>query len=173
MNLRADKTALFPIALGGSAFALYSIGFVYGRVAIVILLYFLTPVWSSLIGRHIIGWYAPRSRLLAIFDGLVGLGAMLSADGDWPMPRGTGEWIALVAGLLWSASQPAYAFNLFRNRLRRPLCGIRALLKALILAPLLEPGSGVLVLSAGVLDVWPVRQTGPVCSGSVPARDRN
>ena len=48
---------------------------------------------------------------------------------------------------------------------------VRVLLKALILAPLLEPGSGVLVLSAGVLDVWPLRQTGPVCSGTVPDRD--
>ncbi len=39
-----DRLALASVALGGAAFALYSIGFVYGRVAIIILLYFLTPV---------------------------------------------------------------------------------------------------------------------------------
>ena len=77
-----------------------------------ILLCFLIPVWSSLIGRYIVGYHASRLRLLAILVGLVGLGTMLSADGDRPMPRGTGEWIALVAGLLWFASQPAYAFDL-------------------------------------------------------------
>ena len=109
----ADKTAFILIALGGAAFALYSIGVVYGRVATIILLCFLTSVCSTLIGRYFLGWHAPRLRLLAILVGLVGLGTMLSADGDRPMPRGTGEWIALVAGLLWFALQPACAFDLF------------------------------------------------------------
>lgn len=100
--VRTDGVALVSIALGGAAFALYSIGFVYGRVAIIILLYFLTPVWSTLIGRYLMGWPTPRGRILAICLGLAGLGVMLGADGAVPLPDGAGEWMALAAGLLWS-----------------------------------------------------------------------
>jgi drug/metabolite transporter (DMT)-like permease len=100
----ADRRALAAVALGGAAFALYSVGFVYGRVAIIILLYFLTPVWSTLIGRFVMGWPVSRLRIGAIAVGLAGLGLMLGADGDLPLPRGAGEWMALVAGLMWSVA---------------------------------------------------------------------
>jgi drug/metabolite transporter (DMT)-like permease len=100
----ADPVALVAVALGGVAFALYSVGFVYGRVAIIILLYFLTPVWSTLIGRYVMGWHTPRLRLLAIAVGLAGLATMLGAGGEAPLPQGTGEWMGLIAGVLWSVS---------------------------------------------------------------------
>ncbi|MEP3438659.1 MAG: EamA family transporter [Hoeflea sp.] len=85
--LRTDPLALASIALGGAAFALYSVGFVYGRVAIVILLYFLTPVWSTLIGRYVMGWRTTRLRVLSIVVGLAGLSVMLGANGEIPLPR--------------------------------------------------------------------------------------
>ncbi|MCX7299449.1 MAG: DMT family transporter [Rhodobacterales bacterium] len=100
----AGPVALASIALGGAAFALYSIGFVYGRVAFIILLWFLTPVWSTLIGRFIMGWPTPRLRIVAIAVGIVGLFIMLGANGELPLPHGIGEWMAVVAGLLWSVS---------------------------------------------------------------------
>ncbi|WP_258094706.1 DMT family transporter [Salipiger pentaromativorans] len=99
---RAGPVALGSIALGGAAFTLYSIGLVYGRVAIIILLYFLTPVWSTLIGRYVMGWHTPALRIVAIGLGLLGLVVMLSAGGAAPLPRGAGEWMALVAGVMWS-----------------------------------------------------------------------
>lgn len=100
----ADPMALAAFALGGAAFTLYSIGFVHGRVAIIILLWFLTPVWSTLIGRYLVGWPTPPLRLAAIALGLAGLGIMLGAGGGPPLPRGLGEWMALVAGMLWSVA---------------------------------------------------------------------
>ncbi|MDX8350825.1 DMT family transporter [Cognatiyoonia sp. IB215182] len=103
----SSPLTLAAIALGGAAFALYSIGFVYGRVAIIVLLFFLTPVWSTLIGRYILGWQTPPLRLAAIAVGLVGLALMLSADGHWPIPRNIGEWMGLTSGILWSISSTA------------------------------------------------------------------
>lgn len=102
--LKTDRVALVSIALGGAAFALYSIAFVYGRVAIIILLYFLTPVWSTLIARYVMGWHTPRLRVVAIALGLAGLAVMLSADGTAPLPRSAGEWMGLVSGILWSVA---------------------------------------------------------------------
>ncbi|MXN63896.1 EamA family transporter [Stappia sp. GBMRC 2046] len=136
---RSNRVALASIALGGAAFALYSIGFVYGRVAIIILLYFLTPVWSTLIGRYVMGWHTSRLRVLAILVGLAGLSVMLGADGDLPVPQGVGEWMALIAGILWSVAttgmraksdlEPVAAAFVF---------AIGATVSALLLAPFLE-----------------------------------
>lgn len=135
-----DPVTLAAIALGGAGFVLYSIGFVYGRVAIVILLFYLTPVWSTLIGRYVMGWHTPRLRIVAIAIGIAGLAVMLGADGRIPVPRGAGEWFALLSGLLWSvattgirskpAERPAEAAFVF---------ALGACAGALLLAPLLDP----------------------------------
>jgi len=153
---QSDRAAIASVALGGAAFALYSVGLVYGRVAIVILLYFLTPVWSTLIGRYVMGWPTPRLRVLAILVGLAGLACMLGADGGFPRPRGAGEWMALIAGLLWSVAttgmrtksdlgpgQSAFVF------------ATGAAITAVILAPVLAPlpgvvGPGALAVPLGV-----------------------
>lgn len=137
---RADPIAIASIALGGAAFALYSIGFVYGRIAIIILLWFLSPVWSTLIGRWVMGWPTPRLRLLAIVVGLAGLVVMLGADGEIPLPRGLGEWMTLIGGLLWSVSTTGI-------RVRTELAPLPAAFvfsagaaaTSLVLAPVLEP----------------------------------
>jgi drug/metabolite transporter (DMT)-like permease len=138
----SNHVALMSVAVGGGAFALYSVGFVYGRVAIIILLYFLTPVWSTLIGRYVMGWRTPRLRVLAIAVGLAGLAVMLGAKGGVPFPHGPGEWMALVAGILWSIGttgirtksdlEPVEAAFVF---------AIGAFITALLLAPFLEHGT--------------------------------
>jgi drug/metabolite transporter (DMT)-like permease len=102
--LRAHWSTLAALLAGGGAFALYSIGFVYGRVALVILLFFLTPVWSTLIARYVMGWHTPLLRVAAIGIGLAGLGLMLSAGGGAPVPSSLGEWFGLIAGLLWAVT---------------------------------------------------------------------
>ena len=86
LPLIAGKTRVFrdtgfvgvtSIALGGAAFALYSIGFLYGKVAIVVLLWFFSPVWSVLIAKFVLRWRVPTLRLIAIGVGLAGLFIML------------------------------------------------------------------------------------------------
>lgn len=136
----ADPLAVASVALGGAAFMLYSVGFAYGRVAIVILLFYLTPVWSTLIGRYVMGWPTPRLRPAAIVVGIAGLAMMLGAGGGLPVPRGAGEWLALISGMLWSVATTGIR--------TKPNLGVAeatfvfalgALAGALLLAPLLEP----------------------------------
>lgn len=100
------ETARLPaafVALGGGAFALYSVGFVEGRVAMIILLWFFSPVWSTLIGRFVMGWPVSPLRLASIVVGLLGLAVLLGADGV-PLPENRGEWMSLLGGVLWSVS---------------------------------------------------------------------
>ena len=137
---RADPAGIASVALGGVAFMLYSVGFAYGRVAIVILLFFLTPVWSTLIARYGMGWSTPRLRMAAIAVGIAGLAVMLGADGQIPVPRRSGEWLALLSGIFWSVATtgmrtrsnlaPAEAAFVF---------AAGASLGALALAPFLAP----------------------------------
>jgi drug/metabolite transporter (DMT)-like permease len=136
----ADPLALASIALGGAAFALYSVGFLYGRVAIVILLWFLSPVWSVLIGRFVMGWPTPRLRYAAIVVGVAGLAIMLGGKGQAPLPRGLGEWMSLVGGVLWSFSTTGIrAKSNIGPVLAAFLFAAGAAVVALALAPLLGP----------------------------------
>ena len=144
----ADRTALrgrdglgiASILLGGAAFALYSIGFLYGKVALVVLLWFFSPVWSVLIARYLLGLAVPRLRLLAIVVGLTGLFIMLGGDGSIPVPGSLGEWMAFIGGLVW-------AFATAGMRLRSDvsplpaafLFALGAALTSGLAAPLLAP----------------------------------
>jgi drug/metabolite transporter (DMT)-like permease len=135
-----DPLALASILLGGAAFALYSVGFLYGRVAIIILLWFLSPVWSTLIGRYLMGWPTPRLRVAAIVVGLTGLALMLGGDGQAPFPRGVGEWMSLVGGVLWSFSTTGIRTKSEIDPLLAAFVfAVGAALAALILAPFLGP----------------------------------
>lgn len=137
---QANRVALASIALGGAAFALYSIGFIYGRVAIIILLWFLSPVWSTLIARYLMGWKTPPLRMVAIVLGLLGLMVMLGADGGVPLPRGAGEWMSLSGGILWSFSTTGIRVKSDVPTITATLVfALGAAVTALVLAPMLEP----------------------------------
>lgn len=135
-----DPVGVVSIALGGGAFALYSIGFLYGKVALVVLLWFFSPVWSVLIARYVLRWSVPRLRLVAIAVGLAGLFIMLGGEGDVPVPRDLGEWMAFVGGLVW-----AWATAGMRLKSEVPpgpaafLFAFGATVTALGFAPVLEP----------------------------------
>ena len=135
-----DPVGLVCVTIGGFAFILYSISFLYGQVAVVVILFFLTPVWSTLLGRVVLGWPITRLRLLVLVFGLAGLAVMLGAEGLLPVPRSAGEWLGLASGFLWSVASiglrvrntppPAQSAFLF---------AASALITGLILAPLLGP----------------------------------
>lgn len=134
-----DRIGILSIALGGAAFALYSIGFLYGKVALVVLLWFFSPVWSVLIARYLLRLQVPRLRLVAIAVGLAGLFIMLGGDGGVPLPGNLGEWMAFVGGLIW-------AFATAGMRLRSDvaplpsafLFSVGAAAMSLVCAPFLE-----------------------------------
>lgn len=160
---RAPPLALASIAASGAAFALYSIGFVYGRVALVALLWFLSPVWTVLVGRFLMGWPTPRLRLVAVAVGMAGLVMILGAGGRLPLPKDLGEWMSLAGGMLW-------AFSITGTRVKSTLpaapstfvFALGAAALSLALAPLLAPfpslpaGSGLSLLAAVFLTgaIW-------------------
>lgn len=97
--------SLASLALGGASFVLYSNGLLYGNVAVVILLFYLTPVWSTLIVRFGLGWPVSQARIAAIVSGLTGIVLVLKGSHPGlPVPKTLGDLFGLSSGLLWSVA---------------------------------------------------------------------
>jgi len=102
-ELRNHGRALIGLAVAnGAAFSLYSNAYGYTSIFNVLFLFYLSPVWSVLIARFWQGERVAAIRMGCVALGLLGLMVMLSADGGWPVPRNLGDWMALIAGLLWA-----------------------------------------------------------------------
>ncbi|RKR03527.1 EamA domain-containing membrane protein RarD [Kushneria sinocarnis] len=102
----ASRTGLWSTALGGGAFTLYSVALLYGSVATVIVLFYMTPVWSILIARFRLGATISRWRYAAIGLGLAGVFLVLNGGNasGLPLPSNIGDWMGLLSGILWSIS---------------------------------------------------------------------
>lgn len=86
----------------GTAFTLYTVALVMTDVLHAILLFYLTPVWSTLGARIIFGTRLSLSRLIAIGCGAAGMALILGATEGLPLPRRPGDWVALASGMLWA-----------------------------------------------------------------------
>lgn len=85
----------------GLGLALYGIGIVHTTVMRATLLFYLTPVWATLIG---IVWLEEKAgwlRWVAIGIGLVGL-LLLVSGGDGSVPLGVGDVFAFFSGIAWA-----------------------------------------------------------------------
>ena len=88
--------------LTGGAFILYSIAIALTEVVAAILLFYLSPVWATVLGRFVLGERLTGARFAALVLGLSGLWVVLGGESGVPLPRNTGDWFALVAGIAWA-----------------------------------------------------------------------
>lgn len=86
----------------GAGFSLYTISLLLTDVVNAILLFYLTPVWSTLAVRAFYGTPLSVERIGAIALGFIGMGFVLGGKGQVPLPQNAGDWLALASGMLWS-----------------------------------------------------------------------
>jgi len=86
----------------GMAFALYADSLLLTEVARALILFYVTPAWSTLLEIAFMGRRLTAARALAVGLGLAGLYVILGGDGGLPIPRNAGDWMALVSGILWA-----------------------------------------------------------------------
>ena len=101
------RTALTPrmFATGlltGGSFVLYSISITLTDVVAAILLFYLSPVWATVLGRLLLAERFTGGRLTALALGLGGLWVVLGGESGVPLPRNPGDWCALTAGVTWA-----------------------------------------------------------------------
>ena len=86
----------------GAAFALYADSILLTEVARTLILFYVTPAWSTLLEIVVMRRRLTVARALAVALGLGGLYVILGGDGSVPLPRNTGDWMALISGMLWA-----------------------------------------------------------------------
>jgi len=101
-GLEQFATQMLTGLLIGFGFTLYILSLAITDVLHAILLFYLTPVWSTLIACIIFGEKLSWSRGLAIAAGFLGMALILGMKTGLPLPQRLGDWLALASGLLWA-----------------------------------------------------------------------
>ena len=88
--------------LSGTTFAFYTVSFNLTDVVHALLLFYVSPIWSTLLGLLLLGERLNFNRVAALIMGLGGLVVVLGDGVSFPWPRQMGDWFALASGLCWS-----------------------------------------------------------------------
>jgi len=100
--IRADLVPIMLIGLlTGCGLVCYSIGLVYSTIMRATLLFYLTPLWSTLLAYFIFRERAGWQRWVAIALGFAGLCLMLSEGSGSANSIGIGDAAGFMSGILW------------------------------------------------------------------------
>ena len=89
--------------LAGAGLALYGMGLMLTTVVRATLLFYLTPVWGTLIGMVLLGERPGLRRWLALAFGIAGLVLTIGlTPDDLNLVFGMGEAVGLTSGLVWA-----------------------------------------------------------------------
>jgi len=86
----------------GMAFTLYANGLVETTIVRATMLYYLTPVWSTLIGVIWLSEPLTRARIIAIGVAFLGLFLLLSNGESSDYPLNIGDLYSLLSGIFWA-----------------------------------------------------------------------
>ena len=138
--------------LFGGGIVCYANSFLLTDVAHTLLLFYLTPVWGTVLEAVVLRRRITPLRVGTVLLALSGIWVVFSQAGGWPMPRNVGDWLALAGGLGVAAGvtigarspppgvfAPLFAFSLYGT----PVAGLCCLLFADALGP---PPTGATVL---------------------------
>ena len=93
---------LLPGLLAGFAFALYIASLNLTEVVRAILLFYMSPLWSTILGIVVLKERLSGNRVVALLFAFSGLYIVLVVESGLPIPRNNGDWFALLSGLCWS-----------------------------------------------------------------------
>jgi len=86
----------------GAMFSTYQHGLITGDVVRVTLLFYLAPVWGTLLGILFLGERFSRQRVAVIVLGFAGVAVIFDFKGGVPTPQGPGEWMGLASGIAFA-----------------------------------------------------------------------
>jgi drug/metabolite transporter (DMT)-like permease len=103
------KSAIWLAVFAGFTNLSYVLAVIDGEVMRVMLLFYLSPLWTLILARYWLKEPFTRAGLLAIGIAMIGAYIMLAnpfSDGvnHWPIPQNKSEWMALSAGIAFSLS---------------------------------------------------------------------
>ncbi|HQT69060.1 MAG TPA: DMT family transporter [Thiobacillus sp.] len=105
--LRARGQWQWLVALGlaaGWTNLAYVLAVLDGEVVRVLLLFYLSPLWTVLFSHFLLHEKLNRAGWAVMTLAAGGALAMLWQPGEWPLPANRAEWLALSAGVAFAAS---------------------------------------------------------------------
>ena len=103
--LIADRSNHFAYMLTGGfvglGFALYCTGLIFGSVTKTTLLFYLTPVWSSLLGMMLLGERGSVGRWIANAMGIGGCSLILGINSE-EIGFDHTDWFGFLSGIAWA-----------------------------------------------------------------------
>jgi drug/metabolite transporter (DMT)-like permease len=93
--------AAFAGALMGAGFALYALGLVVASVTKTVILFYMTPIWSTVIAYFVLRERAGWGRWLAIAAALVGCALVTGVNRD-ELRFDPADLLGLLSGLFWA-----------------------------------------------------------------------
>ena len=117
----------------------YVLAVLEGEVVRVLLLFYLSPLWTVLFSRFLLHEKLNRAGWAVMALAAGGALAMLWQPGDWPLPANRAEWLGLSAGVMFAAS----------NVISRHLGGVAEVAKSVAV------WAGVAVLTLACLALSP------------------
>tara|TARA_B100000989_G_scaffold129699_1_gene96336 strand:+ start:1124 stop:2026 length:903 start_codon:yes stop_codon:yes gene_type:complete len=133
--------------LSGLTLFLYTLAFLYTDVVRAMLLFYLTPIWSTLMAAFVLGESITLSRVIAIVLAALGMLIIFGLGLNIPIPNNIGDWLGLCSGITWaitvvrirkyeseSATDMTIGFFFW--------CAVMALTICLVLAPHNAPSFG-------------------------------
>lgn len=86
----------------GIAMVLYSDAFLFTEVVRAMLLFYLTPIWGTILARIFLKEAITPVRVLGIVLGFSGMLVILGTDTGVPWPSNMGDWMGLASGFVWA-----------------------------------------------------------------------
>ena len=88
----------------GAAMVFYADAFLYTEIVRAMLLYYLTPLWGTILARIFLKESITPVQVLAMVAGFSGMLVILGVDTGYPWPKNLGDWIAIGSGFVWAIS---------------------------------------------------------------------
>ncbi len=98
VNLTVPVLWLISLSTG-AALALYNAALLSDEVVRITLLFYLNPIWSTILALVVLKEPIRMLRLASIAVGLLGAGVVLGSGGAIPIPHDLAEWMGLLAGI--------------------------------------------------------------------------
>jgi len=99
--------------LSGLALLLYTMSIVNTDVVRAILLFYLTPIWGTILARIYQKEPITIQRFFAIAVATIGALTIFGMGVQFPVPRNLGDWMGLAAGMLWAVA--SLRINIFKG----------------------------------------------------------
>jgi drug/metabolite transporter (DMT)-like permease len=102
LSKRNIVLTLFAATMGAAAMCLYNEGLLRGNVARILIFFYLTAVWSTIIEITFLKVPLTVSRSLSITAGFIGLFIITGLDKGNFLPNSLADIFGILSGLLWS-----------------------------------------------------------------------